>query len=112
MIGMCPNIRLFQLTLFSSTHCLIKPKPSADLNSGEGPGMSTGSVKNLSDSGLIASAGACCPCIRSLLPPGPCVFQSVLMSPDVRRLCVRAHSLTTLEKSAVGRYEYFNDPHS
>lgn len=34
--GMSPNIRLLQLTLYSSTQSLIKPKPHADLNSGGG----------------------------------------------------------------------------
>lgn len=87
-IGMNPNIRLLQLTLYSSTQFLIKPKPCAEVNS-RGGSWHVGRIclNFVKDSCLIAFAGACCPWIPPLLPVGPYVFHSVLMSTDAQWLC-------------------------
>lgn len=64
MIGMSPNIALLQLTIYSSTHCLIKPKPRADSNSRQGSWHVSQICWNfVKDSSMIASAGVCCPYI-------------------------------------------------
>lgn len=82
-IGMSPNIRLLQSTLYSSTHCLIKPNTRAGSDSREQSWHVSWICSNfVKDSCLIASAGACCP----FLPVGSCVFHSVMTSPYVRWL--------------------------
>ncbi len=111
VIGMCPNIRLLQLTLYSSTHSLIKPKLHAALNSWEGPGMSFGSVQKF----VRFRLDSFCRSLLSSHPPivAPrAVCISVCYDESWCWMVVCVLSVTTAETSTVGRYEYFNDPHS